>query len=168
MSIDRYLNIVHEVWYRRYRKSRNAFIVCLLIWTGKKCWLSTISFISVALVSGVFMFPYGYIFGSNELKKNQSSTDCTVNDSSFFSSCVFTFTFYYILPLAIIGLCYSRVLIHIRRSGCSIVKRLVRIVVFFSSSVLMKAFYMNAFEQMTTLICSISFGSLLLLLNFLR
>lgn len=35
MSIDRYLNTVHEVWYRPYRKSKNAQIICLLIWTGK-------------------------------------------------------------------------------------------------------------------------------------
>lgn len=35
MSIDRYLNTVHESWYRPYRKSKNAQIVCLLIWTSK-------------------------------------------------------------------------------------------------------------------------------------
>jgi len=34
MSIDRYLNVVHETSYRRYRKPKYAFIICILIWTG--------------------------------------------------------------------------------------------------------------------------------------
>jgi Sec-independent protein secretion pathway component TatC len=68
------------------------------------------------LVSSVFMFPYGYVFDF-EKSINQSSVtiDCNVNeDGSFFSSCLLTFGFYYVLPLSIIGISYSRVLIYIR------------------------------------------------------
>jgi Sec-independent protein secretion pathway component TatC len=64
------------------------------------------------------MFPYGYVFhNENDKSINQSSVilECNVNDGgSFFSSCLFTFGFYYVLPLLIIGLCYSQVLIYIR------------------------------------------------------
>jgi hypothetical protein len=80
------------------------------------------------LVSGVFMFPYKHVLHTLDDGSNNSSTiaDCTVNDTdSFFSSCIFTFTFYYILPLIIIGLSYSRVLIHVRRTSVTIAKRLV-------------------------------------------
>ena len=74
------------------------------------------------------MFPYNHLLATINGRTNQSSdvVDCTVNDTdSFFSSCIFTFTFYYLLPLAIIGLSYSRVLIHVRRTGYSIAKRMV-------------------------------------------
>ncbi|CAF2396929.1 unnamed protein product [Rotaria sp. Silwood2] len=110
MSIDRYLNIVHELWYRRYRKPKCALIICLLIWT----------------ISGVFMFPYDYLLHINVEKNNQSSVmlDCTVNNDSLYSSCLFTFVFYYLLPLCIIGLCYSRVLMHVRRGSHKMVKLL--------------------------------------------
>lgn len=80
------------------------------------------------LVSGIFMFPYNHVLDTFDGKTNHSSTivDCTVNDTdSFFSSCIFTFTFYYLLPLAIIGLSYSRVLVHVRRTSVTIAKRLV-------------------------------------------
>jgi len=39
MSIDRYLYMVHETWYRSYRKSKYAQIICLLIWAGNKIFL---------------------------------------------------------------------------------------------------------------------------------
>ncbi|CAF3657737.1 unnamed protein product [Rotaria sordida] len=118
MSIDRYLNIVHEPWYRQYRTPKGALIICLLIWT-KKCLFD---------VSGVFMFPYDYVLRINVEKINQSSImlDCTVNNTdSLFSSCLFTFIFYYLLPLLIIGLCYSRVLLYVRHHGHKMAKRLV-------------------------------------------
>jgi len=75
------------------------------------------------------MFPYDYVL-SNNIKKisNQSSVmlDCTVNNNdSLFSSCLLTFTFYYALPLSIIGVCYSRIVFHVRRSGDKISKQLV-------------------------------------------
>lgn len=111
MSIDRYLHIVHDGWYRKYRKPRLAQIVCLLIWT----------------VSLVFMFPYTYFFNINVDKTNQSivSDNCVVHDeNTFISSCIFTFSFYYILPLTIIFLCYLRVFIYVRRRGYRVVKRL--------------------------------------------
>lgn len=74
------------------------------------------------------MFPYDYVLHVNSDKSNQSSVmpDCTVNDNdSLFSSCIFTFFFYYLLPLVIIGLCYSRILLHVRRTGYEIAKQLV-------------------------------------------
>ncbi|CAF4403637.1 unnamed protein product, partial [Adineta steineri] len=37
----------------------------------------------------------------------------------------FTLGFYYVLPLLIIGICYLRVLMYVRRSGYRMVKRLV-------------------------------------------
>jgi hypothetical protein len=72
------------------------------------------------------MFPYDYVL-SNDMKKNSNqSSDCTVhNTDSLFSSCLFTFTFYYVLPLSIIGICYSRVVFHVRRSGDKVSKQLV-------------------------------------------
>ncbi|CAF0823129.1 unnamed protein product [Rotaria sp. Silwood1] len=111
MSIDRYLNIVHGQWYRRYRKPKCALIICLLIWA----------------ISGVFMFPYDYVLHIDVEKHNHSSVmlDCTVSDNdSLFSSCLFTFVFYYLLPLSIIGVCYSRVLLHVRRGGHKVAKLL--------------------------------------------
>ena len=74
------------------------------------------------------MFPYGYFVHIKGNKNNQSSDvlDCVVHEAdSLFSSCIFTFGFYYLLPLSIIGLCYLRVLVHIRRTGYQMVKRLV-------------------------------------------
>jgi hypothetical protein len=74
------------------------------------------------------MFPYEHFIHVNGEKNNQSSDvlNCVVHDSnSLFSACIFTFTFYYVLPLAIIGLCYLRVLVHVRRTGYQMVKRLV-------------------------------------------
>ena len=74
------------------------------------------------------MFPYDYALKNIIEKTNQSSViaDCTVNDNdSLFSSCIFTIGFYYVLPLTIIGLCYFRVLIYIRRSGHNVAKQLV-------------------------------------------
>lgn len=35
MSIDRYLTVVHELWYRKYRKPKIAIVICFLIWAGK-------------------------------------------------------------------------------------------------------------------------------------
>jgi hypothetical protein len=74
------------------------------------------------------MFPYKYIFNINGDTNNQSSdvVDCIVHDTnSLLSSCMFTFGFYYVLPLSIIFLCYLRVFMHVRRSGYQMVKRLV-------------------------------------------
>ncbi|CAF3371504.1 unnamed protein product [Rotaria socialis] len=111
MSIDRYLTIVHEICYRKYRKPKTALLICVLIWAA----------------SCVFMFPYDYLSHRHDDKNNQSSVvlDCTVNDNdSLFSSCLFTFLFYYLLPLLIIGLCYSRILLHVQRSAHEIAKQL--------------------------------------------
>jgi glucan phosphoethanolaminetransferase (alkaline phosphatase superfamily) len=126
MSIDRYLNMVHETWYRRYRKPKYAGIVCLLIWTGKEILsffhkINSVFFI----VSLLFMFPYTHFFNINNEKNNQSAVvlDCIVHDkNSLFSSCIFTFGFYYVLPLSIIVLCYLRVFMHVRRTGYQVVK----------------------------------------------
>ena len=74
------------------------------------------------------MFPYEHFLHINEDKNNQSSDvrDCIVHDKdSLRLSCIFTFGFYYVLPLSIIGLCYLRVLVHVRRTGYQMVKRLV-------------------------------------------
>ncbi|CAF0826213.1 unnamed protein product [Adineta ricciae] len=112
MSIDRYLSIVHDFWYRRYRTPKQALIICIFVW----------------MISGAFMFPYDYLLHTDTDKHNDSSgeLDCTVNDNSFFSSCMFTFTFYYVLPLLIIGLCYSRVFSHVRYHGTKIARQLSR------------------------------------------
>ncbi len=71
------------------------------------------------------MFPYKLLLHINGDKNNQSShnNECIVNDGdSLFSSCIFTFGFYYILPLSIIGLCYLDVFLYVRRTGYKIVK----------------------------------------------
>ncbi|CAF0860088.1 unnamed protein product [Adineta steineri] len=110
MSIDRYLTIVHEGWYRRYRKPKYALIICILIWT----------------VSSVFMFPYDYLLQRDVGTINQSLVilECTVNDNASFLSCLSTFGFYYVLPLLIIILCYSRVSSYIRYHGIKILTHL--------------------------------------------
>jgi len=72
------------------------------------------------------MFPYGYVFSLlNEKSTNQSLIllDCNVNEDPFFSSCLFTFGFYYILPLTIIGISYSRVFLFIRQEEKKIAKQ---------------------------------------------
>ncbi len=74
------------------------------------------------------MFPYAHFFNINGDKNNQSSNvlECIVHDSnSLISSCIFTFGFYYVVPLSIIFLCYLRVFLHVRRTGYRVVKRLV-------------------------------------------
>jgi hypothetical protein len=118
MSIDRYLNVVHELWYRQYRKPKYTLIICILIWIGKMILYLLYKISHSLLASSIFMFPYDYVLRSNNDKSiNQSSIthDCNVNNNgSFFSSCLFTFGFYYVLPLSIIGISYSRVVIHIR------------------------------------------------------
>ena len=35
MSIDRYLHMVHVVWYRKYRTPKHTLIICLSIWISK-------------------------------------------------------------------------------------------------------------------------------------
>jgi hypothetical protein len=133
MSIDRYLHLVHGAWYRSYRKPKYAQIICLLIWTGKQAILLFL-YIPIRLicfqwvVSLVFMFPYAYFFNINGNNHNQSynTSNCIVNDkNSLLSSCIFTFGFYYVLPLSIIFLCYLRVFLRVRRTGYEVVKRLV-------------------------------------------
>ncbi len=74
------------------------------------------------------MFPYAHFFNINGDKNNQSSDvlECIVHDSnSLISSCIFTFGFYYVLPLSIIFLCYLRVFLHVRRTCDQAVKNLV-------------------------------------------
>ena len=75
------------------------------------------------------MFPYEHLLNLSMSTSNQSSTvtECMVHDDdSQSSSCLLTFFFYYILPLLTIGLCSLRILLHVRRSGYPIVKRMVR------------------------------------------
>ena len=130
MSIDRYLYIVHSGWYRRHRTPRHAQVICILIWTGRKrCSSANETPGSLSSVSSVFMFPYEHLLNISMNASNQSSgvTECTVHeDDSHSSSCLLTFVIYYILPLLTIGLCSLRILLHVRRTGHPIVKRMVR------------------------------------------
>ncbi len=74
------------------------------------------------------MIPYEHLIHINRDKNNQSSDnhDCRVNDAdSLFLSCIFTFGFYYMLPLSIIGVCHLGVSLYVRRTGYKIVKYLV-------------------------------------------
>ncbi len=90
------------------------------------------------VVSSVLVFPYDYLLHITVENSNQSLVmlDCSVNDNSFFSSCLFTFGVYYVLPLSIIGLCYSRVASHVRRHGGKIAGRMVSIHLFDSQSMM--------------------------------
>ncbi|UJR21441.1 hypothetical protein I4U23_024527 [Adineta vaga] len=107
MSIDRYLYMLHVKWYRKYRKAKYAQLICLSIW----------------IISLLFMFPYKY-FLRTIIHTNTSPTyhyDCAVYDhNSLLSSCIFTFGFYYVLPLSIIGICYLRVYMRVERSTMQI------------------------------------------------
>ncbi len=95
----------------------------------------------IFLVASVLVFPYDYLLHIIVEKGNQSLVmrDCIVNDNSFFSSCLFTFGFYYVLPLLIIGLCYSRVASHVRRHDGKIAGRIVSIHLFDSQSMMSKS-----------------------------
>lgn len=74
------------------------------------------------------MFPYAYFFNVNATQEKQSldESNCIVNDAnSFLSSCIFTFGFYYVLPLSIIFLCHLRVFLYVRQTGSRVVRLLV-------------------------------------------
>ncbi|CAF1101758.1 unnamed protein product [Adineta ricciae] len=96
MSIDRYLYMVHVVWYRKYRTPKHTLIICVSIW----------------IISLLFMFPYKHVLRMimRTHTGSRHTLDCSVYDrDSLFSSCIFTFGFYYVLPLSIIAICYLRV-----------------------------------------------------------
>lgn len=113
-----------RVGFDRNRQRRNEYPLSIvkIHW-----WVSTTCF-GLILVSGIFMFPYEHFWNANTEKHNQSSStsECVVHETdALSSSCLFTLVFYYILPLSIIGLCYLRVSMHIRRTGYCMVKRTV-------------------------------------------
>ncbi|CAF0723082.1 unnamed protein product [Adineta ricciae] len=101
MSIDRYLHMVHVLWYRKYRTPKHTLIICLSIW----------------IISLLFMFPYKHVLRMIRRTHTGSrhTLDCSVYDrDSLFSSCIFTFGFYYVLPLSIIAMCYLRVFMRVQ------------------------------------------------------
>jgi hypothetical protein len=120
MSIDRYLYVTSTHPRPRWRTPMNAFIICTIIWAGKKIFFFSIFKINLNLVSILFVFPYGSLSSSSEIKKN-SLNDCTLSSShSLFASCYFSFCAFYIFPLIIISLCYTRLWFYMRHVSKSI------------------------------------------------
>ncbi|CAF1168204.1 unnamed protein product [Rotaria sp. Silwood1] len=108
MSIDRYLYVTSHHPHPRWRTPLNACLTCILIWA----------------VSIAFVFPYTSLSSSSPPPSPSSDTnknpldDCSVSAyHPLFASCFFPFCAYYVLPLVIIALSYTKLFFHMRRSS---------------------------------------------------
>lgn len=124
MSIDRYLYVINSHPRPRWRTPFNACIICILIWAGKKNSWRFLRWIDWGfLVSIAFVFPYTSLSSS---LANNSTDDCSVSSHHpLFASCFFPFCAYYLLPLVIIAMCYTRLFFHMRRSSKTITRHRV-------------------------------------------
>ncbi|CAF0969521.1 unnamed protein product [Didymodactylos carnosus] len=94
MSIDRYLYIVQVKAKLKWRTVRNAFIICLLIWTA----------------SLLFIIPFDKLARASV---QRTSKHCGVDSEQSVISCLITLCSYYAIPLAIIIICYSKLLLYV-------------------------------------------------------
>jgi hypothetical protein len=107
MSIDRYLYVISSHPRPRWRTPFNACIICILIWG-----------ISIA-----FVFPYTSFTSSRSENEKKLLNECSLSSHHpLFASCYFSFCAYYILPLVIIALCYTRLCCYMRHVSKSITK----------------------------------------------
>jgi len=129
MSIDRYLYVINAHPRPRWRTPLNACIICILIWGGKiikfkKKFFSSFYFL---IVSIAFVFPYtSFSSSSSSDAENDLLHDCSVSAyHPLFASCFFPFYAYYLLPLVIIALCYTRLFFYMKKSSKSITRHRV-------------------------------------------
>ena len=129
MSIDRYLYVISSHPRPKWRTPLNAFIICILIWFGKDkcCYFSHFSNeMSFILVSIALAFPYTSLFYSSSISSENEKNfthDCPISSSDLsIVSCLFPFSAYYILPLLIIALCYTKLCIYMKQMSKSITK----------------------------------------------
>ncbi|UJR38590.1 hypothetical protein I4U23_031255 [Adineta vaga] len=107
MSIDRYLYVISSHPRPKWRTPFNAFIICVLIWI-----------VSIALV-----FPYTSLSYSSSENEYNSTNDCPVSSLHLsIASCLFPFCAYYILPLLIITLCYTKLCIYMKHMSKSMTR----------------------------------------------
>lgn len=121
MSIDRYLYVINSNPNPRWRRPLNALILCILIWIGQ-CRRNARDNPTVfsVLVSIAFVFLHKFVTST------PSTNDCSISSSHpFFASCLFPFGMYYVFPLLIIALCYSRLFCHMRKTSKSLTRHRV-------------------------------------------
>ncbi|CAF4065449.1 unnamed protein product [Rotaria sordida] len=107
MSIDRYLYVASHHPRPSWRTPLNACIICIIIWA----------------VSIAFVFPYTSLSSSSSNTKNNSLNDCSIsNHHPLFASCFFPFCAYYLLPLIIIALSYTKLFVKMRKSSLRITR----------------------------------------------
>ncbi|CAF0979294.1 unnamed protein product [Adineta ricciae] len=105
MSVDRYLYVVSSHPRPPWRTPLNALIICILIW----------------IVSIAFIFPYTSFSSSTSNAEMAPINPCEVSAyHPFFASCYFPFCAYYILPLLVIALCYTRLFCYLRKTSNAI------------------------------------------------
>ena len=79
------------------------------------------------LVSIAFAFPYTSLSSVS----NNSLDDCSVSlHHPLFASCFFPFCAFYLLPLVIIAMCYTRLFFHMKRSSKTITRHRVSWILF--------------------------------------
>ncbi|CAF1086748.1 unnamed protein product [Adineta steineri] len=104
MSIDRYFYVASCLIKPPWRTPLNACIICVLIWA----------------VSIAFVFPYTSLTSNTEGDINNCSVSAY---HPFFASCFFPFCAYYVLPLIIIALCYTKLFLFMRNSSKKMFRR---------------------------------------------
>ncbi|UJR07598.1 hypothetical protein I4U23_011885 [Adineta vaga] len=102
MSVDRYLYVISSHPRPPWRTPLNACIICIIIW----------------IVSIAFIFPYTSFSSSTSNVEIVPVNPCAVSAyHPFFASCYFPFCAYYILPLIVISLCYTKLFFYMRKSS---------------------------------------------------
>ncbi|UJR35393.1 hypothetical protein I4U23_028150 [Adineta vaga] len=92
MTVDRYIYVVHPFENIRWRKPRTVFLLSSIIW----------------LLSCAFASPFYYHYGVTDDDYKQCVLLTDENLQKHFP--IYTVTLYYFIPLAIILVCYTRLL----------------------------------------------------------
>lgn len=103
MSVDRYFYIVLPRSKLLWRTSRNALLICTMIWIS----------------SFILIIPY-YIFRANR-------HTCDLNDDRNFLICSLIFSIYYAIPLLVIIICYTKLAKHVIESNRLLIKQIVTV-----------------------------------------
>ena len=127
MSIDRYLYVISPHPRPRWRTPFNACIICILIWIGKRIEKKTVKcpLLWLFLVSVAVIFPYTSLSSTSNADADLANACSAASHHPLFQACYFQFCAYYLLPLLIIALCYTRLFFHMRRSSKTITRHRV-------------------------------------------